>query len=205
MATFGDLKTDIASAMVRDDLASGGDRESDTEAAINAAVRQYRVENWWFLTTTVTTTTTASQDYVTRPTGVDRIDRVSIPSLALDLLKIDITELERLAEPTALSNQPSYWAEYGEQIRLWPTPGDTYTLKITGTAVASEMSDDADDTVWTNEAYDLIRASAMRRLFRFPMRDADGEVSALREESDALLALTKTNIDRLDLPVCAGW
>lgn len=205
MATLGDMKTRIATEMVRDDLASGGENESILLNRIKEAVRHYTRENWWFLSTTTTATTTADQNYITRPTTIDIIQRVSIPAIGADLEKIDITEIERNDEPSVQTGQPCAFSEYGTQIRLWPVPNAVFTVKITGTTRLSELANNADTNVWTNEAQDLIVAHTKMALFRFPYRDEKGVQMALAEVQEALSALRRTNIDRLDMPVCAGW
>jgi hypothetical protein len=204
MATYGDLKTRIAAEMIRDDLSAGEENAVQLANAILSAVRHYRVRDWWFLTTSVTTPTVASQNYITRPTGIEIVQRVSIPSLNLELCKEDITCIEAYDEPTAQTGQPESYAEFGAQLRLWPTPNAVYTMKITGTAALNELSVDADTNAWTNTAQDLICAAAKARLYRF-FRDPEGENNASREEALALSALDLANVDRLDGPVRASW
>lgn len=207
MATYGDLKTRIASELVRDDLAIGEEGEHHTITAIGAAINYYKGQNLWFLRTRQTAATVASQDYITRPTTIERITRIAVPSLGIDLDKEDWEELEREDEPTAQTGQPISYAEAegGTQLRIWPTPNAVYALKIMGTRRIPDMASDGDTTVWTNEAYDLIAARAKVELARFPLRDPDAEAAASREEARALQAINETNTDRFDMPVCPGW
>ena len=202
MATLGDLKTFIASNMVRDDLAV--DLADHFLAHINAAIRHYSGRNWWFLAKVATTPTVASQNYITRPTTVERIRMVSIPSLGYELDKVDITEIESLDEPTAQTGQPTAYAEYGSQLRLWPTPNAVFTVKIVGTEKLTALADDADENAWTNEGFDLIAARSEMTLCGF-MRDASGVASAALSVRDAENALNEINTTRLDGPVCAAW
>jgi hypothetical protein len=207
MPTLGDLKQTIADDLTRDDLAPDGEDAATTFKAIKAAVRQYSGRNWWFLTTTQTLPAVPGQNFITRPATISRIDRVSIPALGYDIGKEDLALLERLDEPAIVIGQPDLYAEAeaGTQLRLWPMPNATYLIKIVGTRFIPEMAADGDSNVWTNEAYDLIAASAKRRLCRFPLRDPNGVVLAADEEAEALRVLDEINIDRLDGPVCAGW
>lgn len=206
MATFGDLKTRIASDMVRDDLAIGGEDEAKTKEAIQSAIRQYQARPFWFLTTTVTVPTVAAQNYITRPATIQSIRRVSIPALRLDLPRVDLTEIEADDEPVPVLGQPTVYAEgeAGAQLRLWPVPNAVFTVKITGSKLLAALTVDADQSVWTNEAYDLICAAAKKRLYRRANDDAN-EARAAREEAEALSALVETQIDRTDAPVKAGW
>lgn len=205
MATLADMKAEIIADMARDDLEAGGELRLALLAHINRAVRFYSGRNWWFLTTTTTTPTVAAQNYVTRPTTIDRIDRISVPSLSVDLNKEHLTTIEALDEPTAQTGQPIAYAEWSEKLRIWPVPDAIYSLKITGTAKIAAFSADDDTNVWSNEGFDLICARARVTLYRDVFHDTDGAQLAIAAVQEAVLALDSTNVNRLDGPVQAGW
>lgn len=206
MATFGDIKTRIASELVRDDLAIGGENEGAVENHIRAAIRLYGKRNFWFIrTVSSSATTTASQNYITRPTTIERITRVSIPALGWDLDREDLECIEESDEPTAQTGQPVVYAEKGATLRLWPTPNDTFTVKIVGTSLLTELAEDTDTNAWTTYAEDLLVGHAKMSLCRSILRDPEGARLALGEAQDALNALNEQNIDRLGGPVKAGW
>ena len=206
MATLADLKARIVADMGRDDMEPGGGLEPTLLAHINRAIRHYSGQNWWFLTKTATTPTVSGQDYVTRPTAIARIRRISIPALGYDLDRDDLACIEAYDEPASQTGQPYAWAEGDDatEIRLWPTPNAIFTLKIIGTRVFSDLSSDADTNVWTNEAADIIAAHTQMTLYRDVLQDPR-EANAGRALALALDALTERNIDRFNMPVRAGW
>lgn len=203
MGTLLDLMTVIVSDLNRDDLAT--DLPDVLLQHIRKAVRTHAVRDWWFLRYVTTASTTASQNYVTRPTGIDRIDRVSIPSLGYELDRVDLSCIEAEDEPAGQTGQPYWWAEYGDNIRLYPTPNAVFSVKFVGTRRHSELSGDSDTNPWTNEAADLIAAQAKATLLRDVIRDDAAFARAMNEVQQALDALRSTNISRLSGPVKAGW
>lgn len=205
MATLADLKQSIINDIGRDDL------ESELSLVlldhIRRAVRKYDGRNWWFLNRTTTATCTPGQGYVTRPTTVERIRRVSIPALGFELDREDLAMLEMYDEPTAQSGQPSCYAEgeAGTQLRLWPTPNSNYSLKIVGTRLYAELTSDTDSNPWTNEGCDLIAARTRYTICRDVLRDPEGVTSAGSAVSECLADLELTGIDRAETLVPANW
>lgn len=206
MATLADLKARIVADMGRDDMEPGGDMEATLLSHINRAIRHYSGQNWWFLTKTVTTPTVSGQDYVTRPATVGQIRRISIPALGYDLEREDLTCIEAYDEPAMQTGQPYAWAEGddGTEIRLWPTPNAIFTLKIVGTRIFSELASDSDTNVWTNEASDVVAAHTRMTLYRDVLFDPR-EANASRALELALDTMRERNIDRIDMPIKAGW
>lgn len=206
MATFGDIKSTISSNLTRDDLLDGSTMEALLEEHIRRAVRNYSVRNWWFLkTVSSSVTTTSGQNYVTRPATIERIQRVSIPSLGWELCARDLAALEEFDEPTAQSGQPQDYAEWGAKLRLWPVPNATFTLKIVGTEKIAEFSANADDTVWSNAGFDLIEATARSSFASEKMRDSEAAAAALVSITMAMRALQEQSVARADFTVKAGW
>lgn len=207
MATLGDMKARIAADMVRDDLLDGGTTEALLLSHIQASVRHYEKRGWWFLNTTTTVNTTASQSYVTRPTTMGKITRVSIPSLNVDLAPVTLEEIEGEDEPSAQVGQPCVYAEgeAGGILRLFPTPSAVYSVKITGIKKLAALVSDSDTNVWTNEGFDLIVAHTKMAYYRSVLRDEKGTQMALAEEDDARSVLIGENIGRMVNCVPAGW
>lgn len=206
MATYSDLKSRIISEMVRDELED--DRAADLARHIQAAIRFYQNRNWWFLKKSGTVPTVAAQNYITRPAGYRQITRISIPALGIDLDHETLEDLESLDEPTAQTGQPQAYAEGagGATLRLWPTPNAVFTLKVIGSSLLADLSDDADDTVWTNDlAQDLICAHAKMTLFRDIFRDPDAARDTIGAVKEALSAIERENTTRGDLPVRPSW
>ncbi|MGL4559846.1 MAG: hypothetical protein ACRCV5_20305, partial [Afipia sp.] len=77
------------------------------------------------------------------------------------------------------------------QIRLYPIPDAVYTVTLSYLQKIAEPASDGDSNAWTEEAEELIRASAIRRLRRYDLRDYQGAAAAEAEESMHLRRLTK--------------
>lgn len=208
MATYGDLKTRIKSELDREDMDAGEDSINDLTTHILAAVRYYQNRRFWFLLKPAKSVNTVdAQNYVTRPTDMHTIDRVSIPTLGYELERCDIADLEALDEPSGTEGQPVYWAEGegGTQIRLYPTPNAVWALKMSGTALITALSADADTNVWTNDGQDLIAARACRTICKDVFKDFEAAEGFALAEAEALAALEFTDINRFDMPLAANW
>lgn len=59
---------------------------------------------------------------------------------------------------------PSYWATYGQTIRLYPTPNQSYPLELLCNAGPPAPVTDTDDNFWTEEASPLIIRSTCAEL-----------------------------------------
>lgn len=62
--------------------------------------------------------------------------------------------------------QPTDWAYYAKQIRLYPVPDAAYPVTATQTLRQTALSADGDANCWTQDAYDLIRTEAKLILAR---------------------------------------
>ena len=88
--------------------------------------------------------------------------------------------------PTVYTGQPDSYAIYADQLRLFPIPDSagpnngSYDLTLSTLAQLgpSPLVNDTDTNAWMTEGEQLIRAQALRNLYRFPLRDADGRALA---------------------------
>lgn len=180
MATFADLKTQVASDLKRSDL------NSSISAEILNSVARHSNERFWFnetraytfsLTNAVDEYTLASSAPVLEFVKIDWV-RVQIGSQWVRLRRIDADRMEELQATTA-SGQPTYaWSYYGNKLRFYPVPNATFTAKVAGHYRLIELSADTDSNSWTNEGKSLIRYTALTRLFAFPIRNADAAMGA---------------------------
>lgn len=155
MSTYGDMKTRIADELSRSDLSSQIGLE------ILSAIAHYENQRWWFGESRATASTVASTAWVAMPT--DLLDE--------DSLKVTLNgstyQLERKAyewidqvDSGLNPGQPSYFAFYQKQIRLYPIPDTAYTLTFSYVKSQAAMTVDADTNDWTNAGEALIRARA---------------------------------------------
>lgn len=198
MATLGDLKTRIILETNRDDLGAGEESEAALTNAISRAIEYYSDERFWFNRDSGTATTTAGTNYVTLPYAVRVPESVSYNGEPLS--KVGTEEIEHLTT----TGQPSRWAENGDLIQLYPVPSAAYALSVYGIAQIDAPSYDGDETVWTNEAYDLIAARARFLLFRDVFRDVEGTKLAAQAEGEALSRLRKETRRRNVTPLRAS-
>lgn len=185
MPTLGDLKTRIYSELHYTESTA-------VQNAVESAIRSFIDQRFWFneAQTTFALSLTTMYSLASK-----------LPNLAeLDTLKVWVN-----SRPYLLSRQP--WAKledwdagtgtgtpcdyaiHHEMLRLYPSPSATYTAeasylkKISMTASASASS------VWTNEAFDLIRHRAKALVYAEWMLDTE---NAQRCET-----LAQMELDRL--------
>lgn len=201
MATLGELKTRIATEMVRDDLLDADALADQFVLHIVRAIEYFADEEFWFNAIVTTGACSASTTTMDIPATVRRIDRVTIPAQFQEVREIPLDEIEYLDTATG---QPYLYCYYNDQIRLYPTPDAAYTLQFTGLKQIDAPTDDSDDTtVWTNQAYDLISCRTRMTLYRDQFRDPDGVTMAAAAASEALARLKQETARRLETPLRA--
>ncbi len=184
---YGGLKALIASNLRRSDLSS------DIASAILDAIQDHGTERFWFNETrsfTISLTSGTDEFSITPTATVQefvRIDwvRVLIGSAYERMLRIDADTMEEMHASTT-TGQPAWWTMYGDQFRVFPTPDATYSARIAGHYRLVPLSADADTNAWTNFAANLIRYSALRRLYAFPIRNAEMSQGAMAMEVQEL-------------------
>jgi hypothetical protein len=172
--TLGDLKARIADELARADLAP------QIALAIEQAVEEAATHRFWFMETRGMTIPIAAGAgaYVSD----DLVDLIEIDRLVLmvgtqrrTLRLMSDDELDRLNDGTAPVGEPYAYSRYGDQLRLYPTPTQNYTVRIDGLSKGSSLSLDTDNNFWTDyrkgERY--IRALAKRQLLADVIRNAD--------------------------------
>jgi hypothetical protein len=103
---------------------------------------------------------------------------------------IDWTPLEFFY--SVLSNgQPSWWAYRNNYLRIYPLPSQPYPLRIFGHYRATPLVQDTDSNIWTNQGFNLIRYTVLKRLYAYPIRDAQQVQNAMQAGEAALEYLRK--------------
>lgn len=197
MATYAQMKARIASEMVRDDIASGGDSESILETHIAQACEYYADRKFWFNSILTTATTSASTATVSIPATVRIVERVTIPAYDIQLREVILRKLDDDTD----TGLPCRYSYYNNSLRFWPIPDQAYTLNIYGIAQVDAPSSDSDENIWTTEAYNLIVGHTKMTLARGLFRDTDGALLWQAEVQDALSRLQRETAKRLDTPL----
>lgn len=95
------------------------------------------------------------------------------------LTRIDYQYFERLQEGSTPQGTPTYYTFYAGQIGIWPTPDAAYELYFSGHVKPVVPTSDGANSVWFDEANEMIEAGALKRVclkyLRDKMRAADFE------------------------------
>lgn len=197
MSTYAELKAQIADDLRRSDLTS------QIARAVLSSVRDHGAERFWFNETrsyTLALSAGTSEYSITEQAPVKdfiRFDWLKVPVSGIDteLTYVSPREMEILHAST-VTDSPCDWTYFADKIRIYPVPDASYTLTIAGHYRLVELEDETDENAWTTEAFDLIRYSALKRIFAFPVRNPDMaqmataaeelELTYLRRETDRL-------------------
>jgi len=187
MATLGQLKSRIVSETNRDDLLD--DLASALNSCIAQAIDFYANSRFTFNELRTTSIAAQGSEYLTIPTNFRFVDElfVIVGGVRYPLRKLQMTQVEDLYS-VPLTGQPTNWAEYNFQARLWPTPNIAYTMIWIGVAdvtPALDYTDDASTNDWTTRGADLIDARTRFLLYRDYFRDDGGMQIAKAAETEA--------------------
>ena len=192
--TFGSLKAQVASDLRRSNLGP------EIARAVLDAINDHDTERFWFNDTapnpytlivspnagTGTTgpgNTPAGDIYLLSPQGpvqeFIRIDRVraQIPVVWYTVKPTDWLTIEHLYS-TLSNGQPSWWAFQQNYLRIYPLPSQDFNLRIWGQYRCPPLVNDNDQNVWTTEGFNLIRYTALKRLYSYPIRDMEQVANA---------------------------
>lgn len=189
MSTLATLKTRIADEIDRDDLTS------QVETALLDAIDHYADMNLAFNEQRQTVSTTADTIAVTVPTGLRRETGIWIDVSGNDyaLEKVSLEFIEELHAATDTTGQPTYYAYLDGTFRLWPTPGQAYTLTVVGVYDESALSADGDTNSFTTDrtAARMVVSWAKRYLAQNVTYDAEMAQAAAIEENAARSDITR--------------
>ncbi len=189
-STYGDMKARIADELKRSDLTT------QIEQQIQSAIAQYDTVSFFFNELAYGTfSTVASQEVYTSaviPTDIVAIDALTViyGSTRQIVRRRPWAWLEQWQPGTSTGGPPTDYAYYGQAIRLYPIPTTVMTLNIAYLQAVAAPTADADVGPWMNEAEELIRSSAKRRLFQHVIEDEAALQLMRAAETEALSDLT---------------
>lgn len=192
MTTLADLKTRIIAEMVRDDLSD--DLATQLLTHIQRACEYYADEKFWFNSIIASAVTVAGTATVNVPDSMRRVDRVSIPAYYTELIEVTLGDLDI----DTTQSIPRGYAYYNDALKFYPIPDAVYTLSLYGLAQVDAPAVDADTSIWTNEAQDLIVGRTKMTLFRGQFRDPEGTQLAIAETQEAFAKLKRETARRLE-------
>lgn len=197
MATFAQIKSRVAGELNRDDLAT--DLVERLEEHIQDACEYYADRKFWFNSVLdQTASTAASTATVSIPSGVQIVEKVTIPAYDRELIEVP---LDRLDDYTGGESLPEYYAYYNDSLRFYPIPDAVYSLNIWGVAQVDAPTADATTNIWTNQAKRLIVSHTKMTLCRDVFRDDHGFELAAGAVSDHLAQMQRLTAKRLKAPL----
>lgn len=183
MPDFATLQNRIADELGgRTDLLapSTGMTLSPIQLAIQDAVRFWEDERLFFneYRTAGAFNTVAGQEFYTASDWADietiqHIDKLSVLISGNRYFMWPRTEqyMEDISINPSWRGQPVDYSYYNFQLRFYPIPDNTYPVNVLGTKKFTQLVNNADTNVWTNEAESLIRATAKQYLYRDTILD----------------------------------
>lgn len=142
------------------------------------------LEDWPFLYAEATVAVSAGASAITLPTAMR-----NITSLRLDgedrLRQSTVAELDRLEDPGP--GQPAAYARIDNAtVRLWPTPGQAYTISVRGWEAPAPLERDTDQPVFDVEFRPIIAYAAAIKILD-QEEDDSGRSERYQRDAGALL------------------
>lgn len=173
MGTLADLKSRIALELARTDLSN------QIANAIDDAIKYYGRERFWFnQSRNITFTTVAAQqsygaaDQALIPSLI-KIDDIFFSTEKYPLDRYSPTDFEFLTGGTTANGKPYAYTYTDSQILLYPTPNDSYTMRLYAHYKLPSISDNGTNA-WTDDAEELIRTHAKQLLYLDSLEDDQG-------------------------------
>jgi len=187
---------------------------SQVQLAIQTAIKSYERQRFYFNARTATFATVVGQEYYGASALAD------IPAIiAIDAAKVTLDGCDRKLAPAAFAaidaaqdgtvvGDPTDFAYWGQQIRLFPKPSAVRTVTLAYVYRLAALAAGGDTNAWMTDGEELIRQRAKRVLaLDVLMEDAMAQRAAALEAEAlaALLAETRRRLSngllRSELPV----
>ena len=199
MTTFGTLRDRIADELDRSDFTTQIERE------IKSAIQHYDKQRFWFNEArNISFATVDGTEYYGSSVDSDIPNLLFIDTLRIAITSTDKYDLERVPfedlasisdSITADEGQPTGYAYYAKQIRLYPIPDASYSVYGSGVMFLGDLSASADTNAWMTDGEELIRARAKWSLLTHVIKEkssADDMKAVEKEELSALIAATNS-------------
>ena len=194
MSDFATMKLRILDDLDRNDITS------QAGSAIKTAIAFYEHTRFWFLEQRSTSSTTAGQEFYGLPADFQDDDSLvlEVSNYTYPLTKRHYSTTEDwFVKSSTFTGQPTDYAIYDEQIRLYPVPNEAYTMTLSYQKTASALSADGDTNEWMVEGEELIRSRAEFNLFARMLRDYDAAQAVKITEQEVLSQHTRLTNARL--------
>jgi hypothetical protein len=198
MSTYLDMITRIGDESLRADMVN------QIKLCIQDAIAHYEVERFWFNQFRDRTfATVAGQEFYGQADQGDipnilEFDAVTLTvgSARWPLIKAGYVQIEDW-NADAARGQPTHYAYWGQQVRLYPVPDNIYQVRVSGLFKLPTLTADGDESAWTDDAEELIRHRAKSILYSQYLRDDANAARAAALETAAHERLSTTTARRL--------
>lgn len=199
MSNYADMRSRIVDELAND----GAITASQVNYAIKDSIKFYERRSWWFNVQMVTFYTTANGEYYvsTPPDTFEDIIEIQSMIITSSGVKSPLVSVVNSNIDDSQTGQvlgvPRYYSRTANKLRFCPIPNDSFRVDMTYVYKLAELTADADENAWTDEAEELIRQGAKRRiaLNYFHAEDVAARCAGLEQE--AYLGLMAENRRRL--------
>jgi hypothetical protein len=199
MATYLDMINRISDESLRSDMAN------QIKLCIQDAIGHYEMERFWFNQFRDRTLAVApGQEFYGEADQSDipqvlEFDAVTLTvgSTRWPLVKTGYVEIEEWNADASARGQPTHYAYWGRQIRLYPVPDQAYQIRLSGLFKLPALVADGDTNAWTEDAEQLIRHRAKAILYSQYLRDDANAGRASAMEMSAWERLSSSAARRL--------
>lgn len=176
MSTFGILQSRIADDIQRSDLTT------QIQDAIKDAIDQVSHDRYWFNESNTTFNFLNGQEYYSYtgsssgflPTDLLQIDSLRCEESSNNFEQMDLTtfhDLDGYSVNAVERGTPDRYAWYGERLRVYPIPDQTYRAQMAYLLKPAALSASGDSNVYTINAFEFIRCKAKELLFSHVIYD----------------------------------
>lgn len=200
MATFGELQELVRRDIERTDISADGNASlaDDTiKYYLLAAMEFFQTESFTFNQASTTLSITASSETVALPSDFAQFTswRITTSGYETELCRINYPEIENMrVYDTTRYSKPTYFAIYGDNLEVFPTPSSTLSSKFSYIKKTALPSADSDSGAWVNEARMLIAAKAKEYIYTFTLEDVEQAQLATIQVAKELDKLAERNI-----------
>lgn len=200
MSTYGAMMDRIADELNRSDLTT------QIGYAIKSAIKVYDKQRFWFNESrSFTFSTVVGQEFYTSSDNTDIPNLLFIDTVQLTITSTDKYLLEHVpyeqieaisSNTTVDQGQPTWFAYYGKQLRLYPIPDAVYSVRVSGHWALSDLSLTTDTNAWMTDGEILIRSRAKREILTHVIRDVEGAAAMAQAENAELRELRSASAMR---------
>jgi hypothetical protein len=185
MSTFQQLQDRITG-----DYLNRSDLGSETQRAIQAAVRKYERKRFWFNETATSVACVASQTYATLPSNFLDLDLLEITyaGATTELIEKDFKWIKR-ANAVPTYGVPTHYTLYRNRIELFPIPNSAYSLPISFLHKFPTLSAGSDTSEWTSAVEDVIVYHATKLMWATVLRNQEQALIYQGLEQEALVSI----------------